>query len=103
MNFKHHAKLLTPDYRFIADNAMVKLMDDIMKLINSMSNNVYDDLKSLEKIESFTSTTLPAASVDNLGKMCLYTSGTDPQIVKVCCITGTSPIAYGWKRMDFYD
>ena len=88
---------LIPNDRQSEQGSTLRALRDV---IASISSAIRTDLENVQ-ITSYTSADLPAASEEYVGKACLYTSGTDPQIYRVCCITGTSPTAYGWKVIAF--
>ena len=98
MIFRHRKKQPTPNTQTISGRfpEIAELINEIMHIISDMSVDIYDDLKSLEKFESFTSTTIPIAEAGLVGKGVVVTSGADVS-VHICIVTGAS---YGWKKFQ---
>jgi hypothetical protein len=98
MKFKHKKTIAVPNIAALSGKypEVSKALNDIIKVIDEVSRNVYDDIHLLERT-AYSSTTFPPASADMLGKCAIVTSGSDVS-VRICITSGSS---YVWKKLEF--
>jgi len=95
MLLKHRPKSEWPDTTKIKDESTQDFATDIGKLVLDSLRNIYDDLKSLEKVERVSS--LPDAGVDYRGKFFLVPQAGNDQLY--ICVLNTGTGVYSWKEV----
>lgn len=73
MKIKHRPYTKFPDVEKIKDELVKEFGQDLGRIILEAFRNIYDDLKSLEKVERVSA--LPTASLDTRGKFYLLEGG----------------------------
>lgn len=96
MILKHKAQQLIPNVAAIASKypELANVLSEIIDMVSGLSRNVYDDIQSLDNTR-YTSTSLPAASAEMLGKTAIVTSGAVTDY-RICIVSGS---AYVWKTL----
>jgi len=97
MELRHKVTMISPDIKLAKDEGTQKVLTQLVKQLNDMYKNVYDDLS---RILPETVSSLPSAGSEYLNRFMTVTQGSASDKLYIC-IYNTSTSSYEWKEISY--